>query len=517
MQKVLKNLNKPLFYWIGLGILIFLAIFSHFYLLGWRPPHHDEGMLAYFAWKLSSAGEYTYTPQIHCPILFYVQAIIFKLFGAGQETLRTGSAIFGTFLVFIPLFFRKHLKGSTAIWLSVLFLLSPIVLYFTRFLVHTGMVIIFWLLTVLCIKWFYDKPSMLPLHLIVLFLAFAFGTSESTYIFAAVLALFVPILFVVSRDKFNLWWKKTKQYFSEDPYQLLSAFLLFVTVWILIYSVGATNWQSLQISFPNPFSRTTGLGFWLAQHPNHLGGQPWFYYLMLVFIYEPAIIIADIFAIFALRRNKSTLYLFAIWWAIASSAAYAWAGEKFPWLTLCQLVAMIFLAGLYFGESFGKFKPISKIIFIVLIAFGAFNGLRVNFFHPSDTKELLTYVQTPEVFQDKIDLIQKNCNTTKDCVAIDQSISWPMSWSFKESSYLFYPESDNKFTTTKYIILSMDKANSFKEPEKFKKEVVQLRDWWVPDKCPKFNCFGKYWNYYLFRTVYSPKGGFDVYLYTKLD
>ncbi len=515
MKKVLKELNKPVFKWIGLGLIIALAVFSHFYLLGWRPAHHDEGMLAYFAWKLSSIGDYTYTPQIHSPILFYVQAIIFKIFGAGQGTLRVGPAVFGIFLILIPLLFRRHLRGSSAIWLSVLFLLSPITLYFTRFLVHTSMVIVFWLLTVLCLKWFYDRPGMLPLHLSAMFLALAFGTSESTYIFIAILVGFIPVLLVFFRDKFFVWWTKTKSYFAEDPYQFLSAFLLFLTTWILIYSVGATNWQSLQTSFPNPFSSATGLGFWLAQHPNHLGGQPWFYYIMLVLVYEPAIIIADILAIFAIRKNKGTLYIFAAWWALSSSVAYAWAGEKFPWLSLCQLVAMIFLAGLYFGENFGKFKLISKIVFIVLIAFGTFNSVRLNFFHPADTKELLTYVQTPEVFGQKIEEINKNCGQTKECVAIDQSISWPMSWSFKDSSYLFYPDSDNKFANTKYIILSMDKEGVFKAPDGFSRQTIQLRDWWVPDKCSKTDCAGKLWNYFLYRIIYSPKGGFDVYLYSK--
>jgi len=493
-----------------------LAIFGHFYLLGLRPAHHDEGMLAYFAWKLSSEGSYTYTPQIHSPILFYVQAFMFKLFGAGQSTLRVGPAIFGIFLVAIPLFFRKQLKVAPAVLLSILLLLSPIMLYFTRFLVHTSMVVVFWLLVVLCLKWFYDRPGMLSLHLAALFLSLAFGTSESSYIFITSVILFVPILFVFSRKKFNSWWKKTKDYFMDDPYQLLSAFLLFVTSWIIIYSVGATNWQSLQTSFPNPFSTSTGLGFWLAQHPNNLGGQPWFYYLLLVLIYEPAILIADIFAIISLRVNKSTFYIFAVWWTVSSLVAYSYAGEKFPWLTLCPLVAMILLAAIYIGENFSKFITISKVVFIVLIAFGAFNSLRVNFLHPSDTKELLTYVQTPDVFQSKINEINKTCGETKDCVAIDQSISWPMSWSFKRSSYLFYSEGDNKFENTKFIILSMDRATQFKEPDKFKKETIKLRDWWVPDRC-KEACAQKYLNYFLFRDTYNLKGGYDVYLYQRID
>jgi hypothetical protein len=47
------------------------------------------------------------------------------------------------------------------------------------------------------------------------------------------------------------------------------------------------------------------------------------------------------------------------------------------------------------------------------------------------------------------------------------------------------------------------------------KETVQLRDWWVPDKCREAKCIGKYIDYYFTRKIWNPKGGFDIWLYTR--
>jgi uncharacterized protein (TIGR03663 family) len=517
MTKALKKIKSPLWFWILFGAIIVLAISSHFYGLSWRPSHHDEGMLSYFSWKLATEGSYIYTPLIHGPILFYVQAAFFKFLGASQETFRIGPALFGSVLVIIPLLFRKLLKTPTAIFLSILLLVSPMMLYSTRFLVHTAFVIVFWLLVVLYLKQFFSKPGMLSLHLSALFLALAFGTSETTYILFAILIGFIIVLPIFSMTRFKAAWKKVYGYFREDPYQLLSAFLLFVAVWVLVYSVGATNYQSLAISYPNPFSATTGLGLMLANNKQHLGSQPWFYYIMLVAVYEPAILVADIMAIVALRRNKGSFYFFAVWWAITTVAVFSYTGEKFPWLALCPLLTMIFLAAVYLGGSFNKFKLWSKIVFLILFAFSVYNSVRVNFTNIADTRELLTYVQTPKIFQSKINQINSICGKTSGCVAIDQDISWPMSWSFKENGFLFYANSADSYKNAKFIILNPSDQAQFVEPAGYQKETIQLRDWWVPEKCHKLSCATKLTRYFLFREIYGLKGGFDVFLYSKMD
>ena len=508
--------KKYKWFCIGAVLIIIVAALSRFLYLGARPLHHDEGMLSYFAWQLASSGNYVYTPQIHAPILFYVQAILFKIFGTGDNIARLGPAIFGIALISVPLIFRKMLGNCRAITISVLLLTSPILLYYSRFLVHTSIVILFWLLFVLTCRWFFQKPNAAALMLSVVFFVLGFAVSETSYIFAAVVVAFIPILYLLAPKKFKAAYLRIKNYFRDNPYDLLSAFILFVLVWAAAFSTFFTNVQSLLVSLPNPFDHATALGFWMSQHKNHLGNQPWYYYFILIAVYEPLLAAAGILAIIDSFRKKSPFYYFLVWWTVATLAGMSIAGEKFPWLILSGLLPLTILAGYYIGTNWVKFKLISKIIWILILAFTVFNAYRLAFVHPADTSEIAVYVQTPDNYREIISKINAKC-PKKDfsCVAIDSNISWPNSWIFHDNGSLFSPNGFKPSESNRFIIIGMDKADSAQIPETYERSQIQLREWWVPSVCRKTSCIKSFWNYFAHREIFNEKGGFDVYLYEK--
>ncbi|MEZ5289725.1 MAG: TIGR03663 family protein [Vicinamibacterales bacterium] len=112
------------------------------------------------------------------------------------------------------------------------------------------------------------------------------------------------------------------------------------------------------------------LGYWLTQHAVARGGQPWFYYGLIGLLYEFLPILlggaAAAAGLWRLRdaawdpvdpddlsspageagRERRRLWLiFTIWWATASWIAYAWAGERMPWLLVHQVLPLCLLAG----------------------------------------------------------------------------------------------------------------------------------------------------------------------------
>ena len=123
--------------------------------------------------------------------------------------------------------------------------------------------------------------------------------------------------------------------------------------------------------FTNPRGLYTGtwgaVSYWLQQQDVQRGGQPWYYYLLLLPLYEflplfvgtaggawylvravrrpPA---ADRRRSSAARHQRSTLdrYFVAllIYWALDALFIYSWAGEKMPWLTVHLTLPFIFLA-----------------------------------------------------------------------------------------------------------------------------------------------------------------------------
>lgn len=515
-MKLLKHLRENKWFYIAVAAILALAITSRLVLLGDRVLHHDEGMLTYFAFQLSDSGNYVYTPQIHAPVLFYVEAILFKIFGAGNNIVRLGPAIFGVILVSIPLFFRKLLGRNQAITITVLILTSPILLYYSRFLVHTSLSVVFWLLEVLFLCQFFRKPSSTPLLLFVTSFVLGFAVSETSYIFAAVLVLFVPILYIFARKKFLEYYKEVKEYFKKNPYDLLSAFVLLLLVWAAVFSRFFTDIQSLLVSLPDPFSSQTALGFWMSQHKVHLGNQPWYYYFILILIYEPILIFSGILGIIDSIKKRSPFYLFLSWWTIAMLAGMAIAGEKFPWLILPGLLPLVVLAGYYIGTNWKKFRFISKAIWILLITFTVFNAIRLAYLEPADTKEIAVYVQTPQSYQQIIDKINKKCPQKDNaCMMIDSNISWPNSWIFRDNGSLFSPEGYVPSKNTNFILIQMDKASVAQIPSDFTRSTVQLREWWVPNVCRKASCAKDFWQYFTNREIWNEKGGYDVYLYER--
>jgi len=517
-MKISRVLKKNKFIIVAVAIFA-LAVLSRFIFLSARPLHHDEGMLSYFAWRLSHFGEYTYTPQIHSPILFFLQAILYLVFGARDVISKVSPAIFGVMLICIPLFFNKLLGKKTAIFISLGFLISPVFLYYSRFLVHTAIVVAFWLLAVLLFASYLKNKRSLDLYLSAGALSFAFGTSETSYIFLTVIVLFAVIsllVFGISRN----FWRDLRDTFKNNYLDFIIAFLIFVLIWCLIYSVGLTNPESLRRSLPILSDDSTGLGFWLAQHPKRLGGQPWHYYLVLAIVYETIFIFGSLSFIlkFLTQRGRKSIFdLFVIVWLVGMLGVFSWAGEKFPWLFLPSLLPMVFATGLFLGRWWDKLKIVTRTFWIILGIWSVFTAVRLAYFLPADTRELAVYVQTPANFQEKIDQITKSCKVENDknCVLLDQKITWPLSWNFKEFSTLIVTDNYQIQPATKYLIIGSESISNIGNIEGMNKEEIWIRDWWVPEKCRGFNCVSKYLNYYFLRKIWNEKGGYGVFIFSR--
>ena len=69
-------------------VILILAIFTRFYLLGDRVMSHDESLHTKFSWDLYSNGVFQHTPLMHGPILFHMTALNYFLFGDNDFTTR---------------------------------------------------------------------------------------------------------------------------------------------------------------------------------------------------------------------------------------------------------------------------------------------------------------------------------------------------------------------------------------------------------------------------------------------
>jgi uncharacterized protein (TIGR03663 family) len=176
--------------------------------------------------------------------------------------------------------------------------------------------------------------------------------------------------------------------------------LIAIIVMFLIYALLFTTF------FTNPVGLGTGIfgsvSYWLAQQEVQRGGQPWFYYLLLLPMYEFLPLLFSLVALVyyvarsLVRRpqerepeearpieppeplgegfgeavaaeqlappppsarplsaaSDARFIAFLIFWTISTLFIYSWAGEKMPWLLVHPVMPMIFLCGKFLGDLF---------------------------------------------------------------------------------------------------------------------------------------------------------------------
>jgi predicted membrane-bound mannosyltransferase len=86
--------------------------------------------------------------------------------------------------------------------------------------------------------------------------------------------------------------------------------------------------------------------YWLEQQQIARGAQPWYYYLLLIPLYEQVAVVFGLAGIIVSLLRPTRFRLFLVYWLVGSLALYSWAGEKMPWLALHILLPLELLAGI---------------------------------------------------------------------------------------------------------------------------------------------------------------------------
>ena len=108
--------------------------------LGSRVAHFDEGRVAYWALRYHETGAMSYRHIVHGPLVQYVDAALFGLFGPTDAVARLPVAIVGGLLPLSALLFRERLRGEEVVALALLLACNPVLLYYSRFLRSTLLV-----------------------------------------------------------------------------------------------------------------------------------------------------------------------------------------------------------------------------------------------------------------------------------------------------------------------------------------------------------------------------------------
>ena len=175
------------------GLVLALAFITRFWDLGSRTLHHDESLHTYFSWLLATGEGYIHDPLMHGPFLFHANALVYLLFGDSDATSRYMPAIFGVMLVGLPYLLRgpRHLGRWGALAASVMLLISPALLYQSRYIRHDIFTVVGTLALFIGIVRYVERPERRWLILMGASLGFLLTNHEIVF---GVAAIFVGVL-----------------------------------------------------------------------------------------------------------------------------------------------------------------------------------------------------------------------------------------------------------------------------------------------------------------------------------
>ena len=355
---------------------------------------------------------YTHNPTFHGPFLYHFTAFIFFLFGDTDVTALSSAAFFGLILVALPWLLRRELGRTGALLASAMLAISPLVVSYSRILRHDIYLAVWTLLLVIAVFRYLRQRTDRWLYLAAAATALAVCTKEVAFIEIFIIGSFLFVLFLgewlaADRPKpstlasFDLvivigslivpigLAPLVVQVLGFDPAgytavenALPSAVVLAVIIALtaalgLIWDrrrwlVAASIFYAITLLlFTTVFTNGRGilsgyvgsLGYWLSQQEVARGGQPWFYYLIIMPLYEfMPLVLGGLGALRFLAGSRSPdlsphtapttrpFLAFTLYWALASFGIFSWAGEKMPWLITHLTIPWILLGAWFAGR-----------------------------------------------------------------------------------------------------------------------------------------------------------------------
>lgn len=309
-------------------------------------------------------------------------------------------------------------------------------------------------------------------------------------------------------------------------FAVLAAWTIFLVLFTALFTnirggIGDGIWQ--------------GLYYWLQQQQVARGGQPWYYYLLLIPLYEQIGVGFGIVGIIRCLLRPNPFRLFLVYWFIGNFVIYSWAGEKMPWLMIFMVMPMCLLAaiglepciitlwnwfkgwqenrrttsvtpvataetGVPFlerpvrsarppvGMGAGMIAVFGIVCAILLLIPTLHNMYEVNFVDPADgPHEMMIYVQTtPDVniVMDKINQLDRQIDGGRHQIAIGvmSDADWPFAWYLRDYTDVCYgyPTACPGMKNPPVIITGGD--NLYTAENQYGKQYLyhqyRMRTWW---------------------------------------
>ncbi len=313
-----KNAGEqaPMLRWELLLLLIILGIglFLRWYSLDTRALHHDESlhvMYGIYYYDRPETGFYRYDPMLHGPLLYNLLPHFYALFGDDPFTGRILSAFLGSCLIFAPLLFRRYLTSTTLLLLTAVLSFSPMLVYWSRFLRHDGLVL-FGMLA-MAIGAFLARSDY-KILLVSLGMLVQFVTKENAYVTTAILLgyLIFEAVFPRGREFADSHVASAFRYCKERRWQFVLACSIVALIYVYLFTGGFRFFGNMEGPW---WERSFGavldglyrksIAYWASHHEMERIKGPFLFHFYMMSWYELPFVMVLFYYLFDFYRRAS--------------------------------------------------------------------------------------------------------------------------------------------------------------------------------------------------------------------
>lgn len=204
-------LDIPIFSRLNLNVeatifilIILIAIVSRFYDLGARVMSHDETSHVYFSWLFEQGNGYSHDPVTHGPLQFHLVALSYFMFGDNDFTARIPAVLFSIATIAFLWYYRGILGRAGALIAAFLYVISPYMLYYGRYVRNEAFVGLFGVITLWAILRYLQSGQKRYIYWLTAATVFHFTAKETSFIYTAQALIFLAF-FLIYRLSQQSW------------------------------------------------------------------------------------------------------------------------------------------------------------------------------------------------------------------------------------------------------------------------------------------------------------------------
>lgn len=574
----MKNENERFFNrteFIFFILIISVGLFLRWFGLDLRPFHHDESLHAtYGAYNYFNGATqyYKYSAMLHGPLLYDLIPISYDFFGFNDFGARATIALLGSIHLFMPLIFRKILSRPMVIISTLFWAISPLFVYYSRFLREDFVVLTTMLIMIfafyqpknylkaplffigLTLHWTCKENVFLTMSLIFGFIVFEYFVNsfleEETlllrfknflkahwvsvivglmwaififcFLFSAQFRYTKGILDGVYRESILYWFEQHSIERIKGPFVhqlLMISWYDFIFLLTMIYQlINVVSKMNKKLAFTTLFFVLFSIIVSLIVKKDSLSTDTFFLFFKLkekidVWWLLFLIPISVIVTLHHLLNKEKLLAIFGYGF-YASFFTYSYVGEKVPWLCLYPYFFGFIYFVLYFNSSI-KDLNFKKPIVILLLALATYQSVRItiksSFTFAGHATEYISQVHTTPEFHQfalKTRKLMEDPTISNGKTLVLGEGTWPATWYFFNREDYYFFKGEKKEDDFRYILKN---ASDSIESKNFIQHTIHFRGWWVPDM-DKLNLKNFIW-YALFHVPWNDPGYTDIEIF----